>query len=90
MTLLNFSATEEGQVAATAILMETPRKAPRLINTVSDIIVIFIVETFPQLLLGENINVSAAFIHVVGDFIQSIGVFIAAIVIFFKVLKIVK
>lgn len=33
---------------------------------------------------SENINVSAAFIHVVGDFIQSIGVFIAAIVIFFK------
>lgn len=32
----------------------------------------------------ENINVKAAFIHVVGDFIQSLGVFIAAIVIFFK------
>jgi zinc transporter 2 len=31
----------------------------------------------------ENINVRAAFIHVLGDFIQSIGVFIAAIVIYF-------
>jgi len=33
---------------------------------------------------SENINVSAAFIHVLGDFIQSVGVFLAAIVIFFK------
>merc|ERR1712001_128971 len=33
---------------------------------------------------NENINVSAAFIHVVGDFLQSIGVFLAAIVIYFK------
>ncbi|XP_014235481.1 zinc transporter 2-like isoform X1 [Trichogramma pretiosum] len=32
----------------------------------------------------ENINVRAAFIHVLGDFIQSVGVFIAAIVIYFK------
>jgi len=32
----------------------------------------------------ENINVKAAFIHVVGDFLQSIGVFIAAIVIYFQ------
>jgi len=32
----------------------------------------------------ENINVKAAFIHVIGDFLQSIGVFIAAIVIYFK------
>ncbi len=31
-----------------------------------------------------NINVSAAFIHVVGDILQSLGVFIAAIVIYFK------
>merc|ERR1712227_712484 len=31
-----------------------------------------------------NINVRAAFIHVVGDFIQSIGVFIAALIIYFK------
>ena len=29
----------------------------------------------------DNINVKAAFIHVVGDFVQSIGVFIAAIII---------
>lgn len=34
--------------------------------------------------LAENINVRAAFIHVVGDFIQSFGVFVAAIVIYFK------
>lgn len=33
----------------------------------------------------SNINVRAAFIHVLGDFIQSIGVFIAALVIYFKV-----
>ncbi|XP_021915914.1 zinc transporter 2-like isoform X2 [Zootermopsis nevadensis] len=32
----------------------------------------------------QNINVRAAFIHVLGDFIQSFGVFIAALVIFFK------
>lgn len=32
----------------------------------------------------HNINVRAAFIHVLGDFIQSFGVFIAALVIFFK------
>ena len=32
----------------------------------------------------ENINVTAAFIHVIGDFLQSLGVFIAAIVIYFK------
>ncbi|XP_046829066.1 zinc transporter 2-like isoform X1 [Vespa crabro] len=32
----------------------------------------------------NNINVRAAFIHVIGDFIQSIGVFIAALVIYFK------
>ena len=31
----------------------------------------------------ENINVRAAFIHVLGDFIQSLGVFVAAIVIYF-------
>lgn len=31
----------------------------------------------------ENINVSAAFIHVVGDFLQSLGVLVAAIVIYF-------
>ena len=33
---------------------------------------------------SENINVKAAFIHVVGDFLQSLGVFIAALVIYFK------
>lgn len=32
----------------------------------------------------ENINVRAAFIHVVGDFIQSFGVFVAAVVIYFR------
>ena len=32
----------------------------------------------------ENINVKAAFIHVVGDFLQSLGVFLAALVIYFK------
>lgn len=32
----------------------------------------------------ENINVRAAFIHVVGDCLQSVGVFVAALVIFFK------
>lgn len=32
----------------------------------------------------ENINVRAAFIHVVGDFIQSLGVLTAALIIFFK------
>ncbi|KAF6213465.1 hypothetical protein GE061_011185 [Apolygus lucorum] len=32
----------------------------------------------------KNINVRAAFIHVVGDLIQSVGVFIAALVIQFK------
>lgn len=31
----------------------------------------------------DNINVRAAFIHVVGDFLQSVGVFIAALVIYF-------
>ncbi|XP_043244704.1 zinc transporter 2-like isoform X1 [Amphibalanus amphitrite] len=33
---------------------------------------------------AQNINVRAAFIHVLGDFLQSIGVFIAALVIYFK------
>jgi len=36
--------------------------------------------------MKKNINVRAAFIHVLGDFIQSIGVFIAALIIYFKVL----
>jgi len=33
----------------------------------------------------ENMNVRAAFIHVIGDFIQSVGVLIASIIIYFKV-----
>ncbi|XP_076175084.1 proton-coupled zinc antiporter SLC30A2 isoform X2 [Ptiloglossa arizonensis] len=33
---------------------------------------------------GKNINVRAAFIHVLGDFIQSIGVFVAALIVYFK------
>eukprot|EP00095_Tigriopus_kingsejongensis_P010058 maker-scaffold99_size374999-snap-gene-2.26 protein:Tk10058 transcript:maker-scaffold99_size374999-snap-gene-2.26-mRNA-1 annotation:"zinc transporter 2" len=33
---------------------------------------------------GENINVTAAYIHVIGDFIQSLGVFVAALLIYFK------
>ncbi|PSN42407.1 Zinc transporter 2 [Blattella germanica] len=32
----------------------------------------------------ENINVRAAYIHVLGDFIQSFGVFVAALIIYFK------
>ncbi|ENN81139.1 zinc transporter 2 isoform X2 [Dendroctonus ponderosae] len=32
----------------------------------------------------QNINVRAAFIHVIGDFLQSFGVLVAAIVIYFK------
>lgn len=32
----------------------------------------------------ENMNVRAAFIHVLSDFVQSLGVFIAALVIYFK------
>jgi len=32
----------------------------------------------------ENINVRAAFIHVVGDFLQSVGVMIASMVIYFR------
>lgn len=33
---------------------------------------------------SENMNVRAAFIHVLGDVLQSIGVFCAAIIIYFK------
>ena len=33
----------------------------------------------------DNINVRAAFIHVIGDFVQSLGVLVAAFVIYFKV-----
>ena len=32
----------------------------------------------------QNINVRAAFIHVIGDFIQSVGIFVAAIIIYKK------
>lgn len=35
----------------------------------------------------ENINVRAAFIHVIGDFIQSIGILIASYIIYYKVKK---
>ena len=33
----------------------------------------------------ENINVRAAFIHVIGDLVQSIGVFVAALIIYIRV-----
>ena len=33
---------------------------------------------------GENLNVRAAFIHVLGDVVQSIGVFLAALLIYFR------
>lgn len=33
---------------------------------------------------SQNLNVRAAFIHVVSDFMQSLGVFIASLVLFFK------
>lgn len=32
----------------------------------------------------ENINVRAAFIHVISDFVQSCGVFLAALIIYFR------
>ena len=35
--------------------------------------------------LKKDLNVRAAFIHVIGDLVQSVGVFIAALVIYFKV-----
>ena len=38
----------------------------------------------------ENINVRAAFIHVIGDLIQSIGVVIAGYIIWFKVMWMMK
>ena len=34
----------------------------------------------------ENVNVRAAFVHVIGDLLQSLGVFIAALIIKFKVI----
>jgi solute carrier family 30 (zinc transporter), member 2 len=33
---------------------------------------------------SQNINVRAAYIHVISDFVQSCGVFIASLVIFFQ------
>ena len=33
----------------------------------------------------DNINVKAAFIHVLGDLLQSVGVLVAAFIIYFKV-----
>ena len=46
-----------------------------------------IVATSPQQRTTHhsNLNVRAAFIHVIGDLLQSIGVFIAALTIYFKV-----
>lgn len=38
---------------------------------------------------ASNINVRAAFIHVLGDLCQSVGVLVAAIIIYFKVKYIV-
>ena len=35
--------------------------------------------------LKKDLNVRAAFVHVLGDLVQSVGVFIAALVIYFKV-----
>ena len=35
---------------------------------------------------GQNLNVRAAFIHVLGDLLQSVVVFIAAVIIKFKVI----
>ena len=35
--------------------------------------------------LRKDLNVRAAFIHVLGDLVQSVGVFIAALMIYFKV-----
>ena len=42
--------------------------------------------TNPKQSLHEktNINVKAAFIHVIGDFVQSLGVFSAALIMYFK------
>lgn len=33
---------------------------------------------------AQNMNVRAAFIHVLGDMVQSVGVFIAALIVYFK------
>ena len=43
-------------------------------------------ETVPMVKVQQkNINIKAAFIHVIGDLLQSVGVLIAAFVIYFKV-----
>ena len=34
---------------------------------------------------GQNINVRAAFVHVIGDLVQSVGVLIAAYIIYYHV-----
>lgn len=39
---------------------------------------------------AQNINVRAAYIHVIGDFIQSFGVLVASLIIYFKVSIILK
>lgn len=33
---------------------------------------------------GENINVRAAIVHMIGDMVQSLGVIVAALIIYFK------
>ena len=37
--------------------------------------------------IRKDLNVRAAFIHVLGDLVQSVGVFLAALMIYFKVQK---
>ena len=37
-----------------------------------------------NLMVRRNINIRAAFIHIIGDLIQSIGVLIASLIIYFK------
>ena len=37
-----------------------------------------------------NINVRAAFIHVLGDLIQSVGVVVASVIIKFKVISVLS
>ena len=38
---------------------------------------------------SRNVNVRAAFIHVLGDLLQSIGVLAAALIIYFKVKSVI-
>ena len=42
------------------------------------------VEEVAQVDLGENLNVRAAIVHMVGDMIQSLGVIAAAVIIYIK------